>query len=410
MTRHPRRRLSFARPPALLLACGLTLGLPAPVISALQDAAPPRDTASDAEASADDGGHAVRVLPKGEQHALDNVTFELGGMPVRVLSLTESDTAADDEVTVEFLEQPGSSAVVRRDQLPREVRYRIEEARVAPDTREQWVHLADVAAELKLRLREYEALRSARRVADASDEDDADTAADAELDERIDAARETVAALRVDRARELRADDQLIQALHVLEDTASRFEPADSARRAGELHARWLPESDAATKPDTAERGDEAADEQAADTGADGERTLPDDDALRPAADRLAEGREQLQRARVVGAEDTGEQRELLNGALAALRDAQAKLGGAADLASDGSEDSDDTERDSPRARLLRTTRALLVHTHVELGHLELQLDDSRAAYQHASLAAAIDPEDPAVSDLRTAIAAHDAG
>lgn len=401
MTRHPRRRLSFARPPALLLACGLTLGLPAPVISALQDAAPPRADASDASASADDDGHAVRVLPKGEQHALDNVTFELGGMPVRVLSLTESGAAADDDVTVEFLQQPGSRAVVRRDQLPREVRYRIEEARVAPDTREQWVHLADVAAELKLRLREYEALRSARRVTGAND---TDAAADAELDERFAAARETAAALRVDRARELRADDQLIQALHVLEDTASRFEPADSARRADELHARWLPESDAATKPDTADTG---ADDEAADTGADGVRTLPEEDALRPAADRLAEGREQLQRARVVGAEDTGDQRELLNGALAALRDAQAKLGGAADLASDGS---DDSERDSPRARLLRTTRALLVHTHVELGHLELQLDDSRAAYQHASLAAAIDPEDPAVSDLRTAIAAHDAG
>ncbi|GJM22744.1 MAG: hypothetical protein DHS20C15_26590 [Planctomycetota bacterium] len=373
----------------LILTCSLALG----TVSALNaaaiqdagaqeqgtDAATPRDDTTEDTAS-------DRVLPKGEQHALDNVTFELGNMPVHVVSLHED----SGEVAVEFLDQPGSRATVQRDQLPREVRYRIMEAKVAPENASEWERVAAHAQELELRLRRFEALQEARAVSEG---------VDSELEARFAEAREALAAQRVERARELRGDGNHLQALKVLDDTASRYTPADSADYAAELSERWQREADGEAEPSatTTAAGDSA-------------RKLPDVPVLHDAADAIVTGRQALERSRSA-ADDTGEQREQLEASVQALREARSALGGASDATPelDPESEAEADEVASARAQLRRTARDLLVHAHLQLGYLELHLDDERSAHKHASLAAALDPEDPAVSDLRVAIAAHDA-
>lgn len=306
------------------------------------------------------------------------VRVHAGSLDGRVVEVRE------DTVVIELTGHPGSRVAVQKALVPPDALYEIEEARMDRSDPEAWIILSRFAHDQGLHRRRMEALKHAA---------DLDPTRIPDIDRELAQCKQHCATEHLGAARALREAGELKRAMRLLSDTAVQDAGCVSAEEARSL-----------LREIQADISAERAGAQAAQLD---RRLLRDQYAgLSDVADLI----EQADAALVAGREDLDDlvsaTRSFLR-AEALLESAKKSLDRTAEGRTTGkSPTTEGVPVAAERERLRLVVRDALVEAHVELGHVYLARGDSDSAYEHAGLAAALDPDDWSVVALRQAIGA----
>ncbi len=318
----------------------------------------------------------MRTMASGQD--LSRINVHVGSLDGRVVE------AHEDAVVIELTGHSGSRVVVQRALVPADALYEIEAARIDQSDPEAWIELSRFAHDQGLHRRRMEALEHAAEL-------DPARVPDIELEQA--ACREHCSAERLGTARELREAGELQRAMRLLADTALQDAGCVSAEE-----SRGLLQQIQA----------DIVEERARARGVLLDRRLVRDQyaGLNDIADLIERADAALQEGREDLADLVTATRSFLR-AEALLKSAEVRL----DRTSEGrtagaSPTTDGVPVAVERERLRLAVRDALLEAHIELGHVYLARGDSDSAYEHAGMAAAIDPDDWSVVALRQALGA----
>jgi len=302
---------------------------------------------------------------------LADVVVDGDGWQGRIVSVEH------DEATVRLVGRPSSRARVPLEAIDPETRYVIRRIRMDDTRADAWTALAAFAERHDLLVRQVEALQHARRLVE-------DPERRAELGRAIDNARARIARDRLEHAKSLREDDDLDDAIHVLETVVAEYpavEAADEAKRLlDDLESR----------------------------AASGTTPAPDHEAKGPRDELVAEVEKHIESGNASltdGLKKLGDHvdsTEAFESALESFREAR-------ELVRTAQDEGQGRAAHSDRIRRLKDRiESKLARAHLELGHVSLARGDEESAYEHAGEAATLDPSDPGVAALRRAIGSRD--
>lgn len=283
------------------------------------------------------------------------------------------------DVILEFSKYPGSRATIPKALIAPDSLFQIEKERIREDDPEAWRQLAALAQENGLHQEKMAALARVAKL---------DPERATEIEKEIAACREACSTERLGIAQSLLEAGELDLAKKHIHDVLENFRGCVAAEDAKKLSSRIENEAQAEKARAAAIRQQRQKTEQA-------------NDDLVNIAGLVERGDKATQEARTL-LDKPVKAAGQFSAALGLYDQAWRKLENFEPHDADGQSLSSETTQELARLRL--TVRDHLVDTHLDLGHVYLARGNRPAAYRHAGHAAGLDPNNPGVMSLRTAI------